>query len=134
MICFAVDTGRLVLQHVVFVVSTFKKVLSQFASAAFEWNSKVRDRMSKKFRKPDSDELNGPFSSGFLNAPAAVNNSVRFSVSGRKTETKNFHQHLPTSLYADRQETIVNKCKNIESTFNKSTKPRKSEISPLTFS
>ena len=37
--------------------------------------------------KPDSDELDGPFSSGFLNAPAAVNNSVRFSVSDRKTET-----------------------------------------------
>ena len=63
----------------------------------------MRDRMSNKFRKPDSDELNGPFSSGFLNVPAAVNNSVRFSVSDRKTETKTFTNTCDISN-ADRQE------------------------------
>jgi hypothetical protein len=44
-------------------------------------------RNSLSSPKPDSDELDGPFSSGFLNALVAVNNSVRFSVSDRKTET-----------------------------------------------
>ena len=46
-----------------------KRFLAEFTSAAFEQNSKMRDRMSNNFRKPDSDELNGPFSSGFLKAP-----------------------------------------------------------------
>ena len=88
--------------------------------------------------KPDSDELDGPFSSGFLNAPAAVNNSIRFVRSKPQNRNKNFHQHLPTyPIPTDRRQLSIN-TKNIESTFNESTncqqKPRKSEISPLTFS
>ena len=52
--------------------------------------------------KPDSDELDGPFSSGFLKAPAAVNNSVQFVRFKPQNRNTRIRRYLPLSFILGR--------------------------------
>ena len=118
LICFAVDTDGLILQHVAsHRLPPPQKSLQVCKRCFLNGTAKCGTGYRTISAKPDSDELNGPFSSGFLNAPASVNNSFRFVRFKLQSRNINFYQHLPASLMPpDRRQLSINS-KNIESTF-----------------